>query len=66
MESPGTLTATLRPHSELFRTEKGEIVEVEWLIVKSKTWNQDVLSQDTRFRVRALSGGCVLALRASG
>jgi hypothetical protein len=57
-------TETLKPHSELFRTEKGELIEVEWVIVRNKTWNEDVLSDDPNFRVRPLPGGSILALRA--
>ena len=57
-------TETLKPHSELFRTEKGELIEVEWVIVRNKTWNEDVLSDDLNFRVRPLPGGSILALRA--
>ena len=40
----------LRPHSELFKTEKGELIEVEWLIVRAKRWNADRLSKDPRVR----------------
>lgn len=58
-------TAALRPHSELFRTAKGELIEVEWLIVTLKEWNADVLSDDARFRVRPLPAGRVLTLRAN-
>jgi hypothetical protein len=55
----------LRPHSELFRTEKGELIEVEWLIVTSKRWNADRFADDPRWRVRPLPFGRVLALRAN-
>jgi hypothetical protein len=58
-------TATMKPHSELFKTEKGELVEVEWLIVSNRDWNEDVLSDDVRFRVRALPNARVLALRVN-
>ena len=55
----------LWPHSELFRTERGELMEVEWLIVTQREWDRDKLSKDPKFRVRPLPGSRVLALRAS-
>jgi hypothetical protein len=58
-------TAPLRPHSELFRTERGELVEVEWLIVSSDDWHNDKLSGDRKFRVLPLPNDCVVAQRAS-
>ena len=60
-----TKTATLRPHSELFRDEDGELIEVRWLIVRMSDWNKDVLSDDVNFRVRPLGQGRILALHAS-
>jgi hypothetical protein len=55
----------LRPHSELFRTEKGALVEVEGLIVTTEMWNADPYCEDQRWRVRPLPGDRVLALRTN-
>jgi hypothetical protein len=55
----------LRPHSELFRTEKNELIEVEWLIVTTKAWHAGRFANDPHWRVRPLPGGSVLALRAN-